>query len=35
MLGTISIREIVETVGNLKARDDEIVAAIDFLFQGF
>ncbi len=35
MLGTISIREILETVANLQAHDHEIVAATDFLFQGF
>jgi toxin CcdB len=35
MLGAISVRDIKETVGRLSDDDHAIVAATDFLFQGF
>ncbi len=35
MMGSIPIKEIAGTVGNLSSQYDEIVAAMDLLFQGF
>ncbi|SCX21431.1 CcdB family protein [Agrobacterium rosae] len=35
MLGTISLRDVQETIGRLSDDDHSIVAATDFLFQGF
>jgi toxin CcdB len=35
MMGSIPMREIAGTVGNLSAQYDDIVAAMDLLFQGF
>lgn len=35
MIGTIPTKHIAEVVGNLSHRRDRIVAATDFLFQGF
>ncbi|POO56847.1 hypothetical protein CTT39_09310 [Agrobacterium rosae] len=34
MLGTISLRDVQETIGRLSDDDHSIVAATDFLFQG-
>lgn len=35
MIGTISITQIADVVDNLSQHRDRIVAATDFLFQGF
>ncbi|MDE1159989.1 MAG: CcdB family protein [Neorhizobium sp.] len=35
MMGSIPVKEIAGTVGNLSAQYDEIVSAVDLLFQGF
>ena len=35
MLGTISLSDVRETVSRLADRDHDIIAATDFLFQGF
>ncbi len=34
-MGTISVKEIAETLGSLGARYDDVTAATDFLFSGF
>ncbi len=35
LMGTISVKEIAETLGSLGARYDDVTAATDFLFSGF